>query len=77
MPSVALNPDLNAKLMLTMVLDALPVGLFWKDRDSIILGCNRKFAEDSGVEQEAFTIAEANLSDRRLDACIDRGGVWW
>jgi PAS domain S-box-containing protein len=61
MPSVALNPDLNAKLMLTMVLDALPVGLFWKDRDSIILGCNRKFAEDSGVSDPADMVGKTNL----------------
>jgi diguanylate cyclase (GGDEF)-like protein/PAS domain S-box-containing protein len=56
-----LNPDLNAKLMLTMVLDALPVGLFWKDRDSIILGCNRKFAEDSGVSDPADMVGKTNL----------------
>jgi diguanylate cyclase (GGDEF)-like protein/PAS domain S-box-containing protein len=58
---VALNPDLTDKLMLTMVLDALPVGLFWKDRDSIILGCNRKFAEDSGVSDPADLVGKSNL----------------
>jgi PAS domain-containing protein len=58
---IALNPDLIAKLMLTMVLDALPVGLFWKDRDSIILGCNRKFAEDSGVSDPADMVGTTNL----------------
>jgi len=47
--------------MLTMVLDALPVGLFWKDRDSIILGCNRKFAEDSGVSDPADMVGRTNL----------------
>jgi diguanylate cyclase (GGDEF)-like protein/PAS domain S-box-containing protein len=44
-----------------MVLDALPVGLFWKDRDSIILGCNRKFAEDSGVSDPADMVGTTNL----------------
>jgi diguanylate cyclase (GGDEF)-like protein/PAS domain S-box-containing protein len=56
-----LNHDPAAKLMLTMVLDALPVGLFWKDRDSIILGCNRKFAEDSGVSDPADMVGRTNL----------------
>jgi diguanylate cyclase (GGDEF)-like protein/PAS domain S-box-containing protein len=61
MPMGRLNSDLSAKLMLTMVLDALPVGLFWKDRDSIILGCNRKFAEDSGVSDPAHMVGKTNL----------------
>jgi PAS domain S-box-containing protein len=56
-----LNPDLTAKPMLTSVLDALPVGLFWKDRDSIILGCNQKFADDSGVSDPADMVGKTNL----------------
>jgi diguanylate cyclase (GGDEF)-like protein/PAS domain S-box-containing protein len=47
--------------MLTMVLDALPVGLFWKDRDSVILGCNRKFAEDSGFSDPADMVGRTHL----------------
>jgi PAS domain S-box-containing protein len=47
--------------MLTLVLDALPVGLFWKDRDSKLLGCNRKFAEDSGVANAADMIGKTNF----------------
>ncbi len=45
-----LNADLSAELMLSTVLDALPVAIFWKDRDSRILGCNRQFAEDAGAD---------------------------
>lgn len=35
---------------LSQVLDALSVRLFWKDRDSRFIGCNKHFAEDAGVE---------------------------
>jgi diguanylate cyclase (GGDEF)-like protein/PAS domain S-box-containing protein len=35
--------------MLTAVLNALPVRLFWKDRDSRIQGCNQQFADDAGA----------------------------
>lgn len=35
--------------MLVQVLDTLPVRIFWKDRDSRFLGCNRLFAQDAGV----------------------------
>jgi PAS domain S-box-containing protein len=35
--------------VLVQVLDTLPVRIFWKDRDSRFLGCNRQFALDAGV----------------------------
>jgi diguanylate cyclase (GGDEF)-like protein/PAS domain S-box-containing protein len=45
-----LNTDIPAELMLSTVLNALPVRVFWKDRDSRILGCNRQFADDAGAD---------------------------
>jgi diguanylate cyclase (GGDEF)-like protein/PAS domain S-box-containing protein len=56
-----LNPELATTHMFTTVLDALPFGLFWKDRDSFILGCNRKFAEDSGVSDPEDMVGKTNL----------------
>jgi diguanylate cyclase (GGDEF)-like protein/PAS domain S-box-containing protein len=44
-----LNNGLPPELMLRAVLNALPVGLFWKDRDSRIQGCNQQFADDAGA----------------------------
>lgn len=40
----ALQPE-----TLIQMLNALPVRIFWKDRDSRFLGCNQLFAEDAGV----------------------------
>jgi PAS domain S-box-containing protein len=40
--------------MLRLVLDAIPVGVHWKNRESVYLGCNRRFAQDaelSGPEE--------------------------
>ncbi len=34
--------------MLQLVLDTIPVRVFWKDRQSRYLGCNRPFASDAG-----------------------------
>jgi PAS domain S-box-containing protein len=31
------------------IFDTIPVRIFWKDRDSRFLGCNRPFAEDAGI----------------------------
>jgi diguanylate cyclase (GGDEF)-like protein/PAS domain S-box-containing protein len=58
---VEMTTEMPAKLMLALVLDALPVGLFWKDRDSRILGCNQKFADDSGVSNPADMIGKTNF----------------
>ena len=37
-----------SRRMLELVLDTMPMGVFWKDRDSRYLGCNRRFLTDSG-----------------------------
>lgn len=41
--------SIEANRMLRLVLDTIPVRVFWKDRESRYLGCNRHFAEDGGL----------------------------
>lgn len=50
--------------ILQLVLDTIPVRLFWKDLNSIYLGCNRLFAWDAGRKspQELIGEIDANLS---------------
>ena len=36
--------------MLKVVLDTIPQRVFWKDRNSSYLGCNRAFAKDAGFD---------------------------
>ncbi len=38
----------EAHRSLQIILDSLPFGIFWKDRDSRYMGCNLKFARDAG-----------------------------
>ena len=40
----------DSRSMLELVLDTIPVRVFWKDRDSRYLGCNASFARDAGVD---------------------------
>ncbi|MDH3519236.1 MAG: ATP-binding protein [Myxococcales bacterium] len=40
----------DASRMLQTVLDAIPVRVFWKDRNLEYLGCNTRFARDAGFE---------------------------
>lgn len=39
-----------SRQMLQLVLDYIPQYVFWKDLDSVYLGCNRNFARAAGVE---------------------------
>lgn len=34
---------------LSLIVDAMPLRIFWKDRESRFLGCNKLFAQDAGV----------------------------
>jgi len=56
-----LSIDVPADLMLTALLDALSIGMFWKDRESRILGCNKKFVDDSGAASSADLIGKTNF----------------
>ncbi|MEW6743622.1 MAG: PAS domain S-box protein, partial [Planctomycetota bacterium] len=40
----------QSRHMLQLVLDTIPVRVFWKDRDSTYLGCNRQCAKDAGLD---------------------------
>ncbi len=40
----------ESQTMLQLVMDSIPVRLFWKDRESIYMGCNQRFAEDAGLD---------------------------
>ncbi|MEW6366610.1 MAG: response regulator [Acidobacteriota bacterium] len=39
----------KSRQMLQLVLDNIPQRVFWKDRDSVYLGCNRPMAQDAGL----------------------------
>jgi two-component system cell cycle sensor histidine kinase/response regulator CckA len=40
-----------ANEMFQLVMDNIPQYIFWKDRNSVYLGCNRNFARAAGVDQ--------------------------
>ena len=43
----------HSRQMLQLVLDNIPQRVFWKDRNSVYLGCNRAFASDAGLQSPA------------------------
>ncbi len=40
----------EAQLMLRKIIDTVPSGIFWKDKNSIFLGANSRFARDANIE---------------------------
>ncbi|MDP3694868.1 MAG: PAS domain S-box protein, partial [Desulfocapsaceae bacterium] len=41
------------RAMLQQILDTLPQAIFWKDTESVYLGCNRVFAQAAGLDDPA------------------------
>ena len=56
----------DAKKMLKLVVDTIPVRLFWKDLSSVYMGCNQLFAEDAGyqIPEELIGLDDYNLGWR-------------
>lgn len=67
-----LNQELEAKVnartaviqerenFLQTVLDTFPISVFWKDRESVYLGCNRIFLQDAGLFSENEVIGKTD-----------------
>ena len=60
-----------SQAMVAAILDAIPVRVFWKDRDLNYLGCNAAFARDAGFEdpkdlvgKDAFAMAWRDIAER-------------
>lgn len=51
----------DAQRLLQLVLDTIPVRLFWKDRNLVYLGCNRLFAQDTGHKDSEELIGTDDL----------------
>jgi len=50
----------ESQLLLKEILDTIPVRVFWKDRNSIYLGCNKPFAMDAGLKNPEEMIGKTD-----------------
>ena len=48
----------RSRQMLQSILDTIPQRVFWKDRNSVYLGCNRALATDAGLNNPAESIGK-------------------
>ncbi|WP_116119670.1 sensor histidine kinase [Archangium gephyra] len=52
---------LDQQELLTSILAHIPHSVFWKDRNSVFLGCNQQFARDMGVSSPLEIIGRTDL----------------
>ncbi|MDI9637600.1 AAA family ATPase [Oscillatoria amoena NRMC-F 0135] len=50
----------QAQQLLRLVIDNIPQWIFWKDRNSVYLGCNQSFAEISGAGSPAQILGKTD-----------------
>jgi len=51
----------ESQQLLQTVIDTFPQAVFWKDRDSVILGCNQIFGQLSGFKSSVEVIGRSNF----------------
>ncbi|MEQ8190196.1 MAG: PAS domain S-box protein [Candidatus Eremiobacterota bacterium] len=51
----------ESKKMLQLVLDTIPARVFWKDRNSVLMGCNRLLALDAGLSSPEEIIGKSDF----------------
>lgn len=51
----------KSREMLRMIVDTVPLGVFWKDRNSIYLGCNQRMATDVGFTSPAAGVGKSDF----------------
>ncbi len=52
----------KAHKFLQLILDTIPIRVFWKDAKGTYLGCNRLFAKDSGMESPREVIGKNDFN---------------
>lgn len=50
----------DSQLLLQLVLDNIPQAVCWKDRSSVFLGCNQRFAENIGLSEPAVIVGKTD-----------------
>ncbi len=50
----------TSKQLLQLVMDNIPQLIFWKDRNSVYLGCNQNFAKTAGIDDSDLIIGKTD-----------------
>jgi len=58
-----IDPLKSVQAMFQLVMDNIPISIFWKDRKSIYLGCNRMFLGDVGLTEPEQLIGKSDYDN--------------
>jgi len=65
----------EANKMLRLIIDTIPIRVFWKSRNSVFMGCNIRFTEDAGYNDPEEMIGKSDYDmpwkDQAPDYCRD------
>ncbi len=50
----------RSEQLFQLLIDNIPHSVFWKDRNSVYLGCNRNFAEDAGIGEPENIVGKSD-----------------
>ncbi|MGB5966762.1 MAG: PAS domain-containing protein, partial [Spirulinaceae cyanobacterium] len=67
----SLNTELkDSRKFLQLLINSIPECVFWKDRASVYLGCNQRFAEIAGVDspEEIFSKSDYDLPWKKAES---------
>lgn len=48
----------ESQQMLRLIMNTIPISVFWKDKDSVYLGCNKGFMKECGLDRETDVIGK-------------------
>jgi PAS domain S-box-containing protein len=57
----------QSQQLLQLVIDNIPQSIFWKDHNSVYLGCNRNFAHDMGLENPEDIIGKTDYDLSKIE----------
>ena len=51
----------QGRIMLARIIDSVPQAVFWKDHNSVYLGCNKVFARRAGIDDPAEIVGKTDF----------------
>ena len=57
-PDAEASVPVGSEHLLQIVIDSIPQRVFWKDRSSVYLGCNRSFSCDAGLDDPSLIVGK-------------------
>jgi len=60
-PALSPAPLEETPTLLRTILDAIPTRVFWKDCNSVYVGCNRRFVQDAGCDSPSQVVGKTDF----------------